>query len=325
MGAGGHGDECARLALPSTRVNTHADIPVVGPREPCPCGSGKRYKICHGKKARSANRHYVARPFHGLPGECDWVALREIVSTATAPLTLTGEHAQRDVLAVTLLPGASPALVRENGQVLLGLQTTAATGDPSADLGHALRAALDSEPGEAVNPGPPPSDAPRLQDLVAPDATFPVTVHDGFDFWLDPDTEPTAEQKALLENADEAAVPTARLNSVDAAYWCQLGDRDQVRWVLPYDEEPLLDGLARLHVDGADTLGPGTRLLGTFRAHGLLVPVWDLVDGTRADEVEEPVARLQKRLDEAVADTTPLTGEQRRARSGLANRQITIR
>ena len=31
----------------------------VGPREPCPCGSGKRYKACHGK----AGGVFVARPF----------------------------------------------------------------------------------------------------------------------------------------------------------------------------------------------------------------------------------------------------------------------
>ncbi|WP_211658411.1 DUF5926 family protein [Phytoactinopolyspora halophila] len=306
-------------------MSTSTEIPVVGPRQPCPCGSGKRYKICHGKKTRAADREYVARPFQGLPGECDWVALREIVSTATAPVTLAGEHAGRDVLAVTLLPSAHPAMVRENGQVLLGLQTVTSTGDPSADLAHTLQEALRSEPGTAVSPGPRPSGGPRLQDLLSTDATFDVTVHDGFDFWLDPDSEPSAEERTLLDNANEAVVPTARLESAEAAYWCHLGDRDQVRWVLPYDEEPLLDGLARLHAKEADSLGPGTRLLGTFRAHGLLVPVWDLVDGTRAEEVEEPVATLRDRLAEAVADSKPLDAEQRRARAGLANRQVTIR
>jgi hypothetical protein len=27
-----------------------ADVPVVGRNDPCPCGSGKKYKYCHGKK-----------------------------------------------------------------------------------------------------------------------------------------------------------------------------------------------------------------------------------------------------------------------------------
>jgi preprotein translocase subunit SecA len=25
------------------------DVPKVGRNEPCPCGSGKKYKVCHGK------------------------------------------------------------------------------------------------------------------------------------------------------------------------------------------------------------------------------------------------------------------------------------
>ena len=60
----------------------------VGPRQPCPCGSGKRYKSCHG--AAGGVGAYVARPFEGLPSECDLVALRELVPSATAPLTIEG-------------------------------------------------------------------------------------------------------------------------------------------------------------------------------------------------------------------------------------------
>ncbi len=306
-------------------MTASTEIPEVGPRQPCPCGSGKRYKVCHGKRARDAGRHYVARPFEGLPGECDLVAMREIVSAATAPLQLTGEHADRQVVACTLLPGALPALVRENGEILLALQTVGSTGDASADLGHVLSSALNTEPGDAVSPGPPPAGASRLHDLIDLDADFEVTVHEGFDYWFDSESEPNPEARASLDEANAAIVPTARLTSASAAYWCSLGDRDQVRWVLPYDEEPLLDALARLRAVGADTLGDGTRLLGTFRTHGLLVPVWDLVDGTSAAEVEAPVAALDERLTEALADPTPLDRDQRRARSGLANRQVTIR
>ena len=28
-----------------------ADVPKVGRNDPCPCGSGKKYKLCHGKLA----------------------------------------------------------------------------------------------------------------------------------------------------------------------------------------------------------------------------------------------------------------------------------
>src|SRR6478735_2511596 len=92
----------------------------VGPRQPCPCGSGKRYKACHGAPGGAADV-YVARPFEGLASECDIVALRELVPAA--------------------------AMVRDSGEIWLGLQVQHAFGDPSRDLGAVLEAALESEPG----------------------------------------------------------------------------------------------------------------------------------------------------------------------------------
>ena len=126
-----------------------ADVPVVGMREPCPCGSGRRYKACHGKAAAAV---FVgpARPFEGLASECDIVAMREIVPAASAPLALTGEHADRVVTLVTVLPMAWPALVRADGSILLGLQINVGSGDASRDLADALLAALEAEPGEPV-------------------------------------------------------------------------------------------------------------------------------------------------------------------------------
>ncbi|HRI96615.1 MAG TPA: DUF5926 family protein, partial [Nocardioides sp.] len=103
----------------------------VGPRQPCPCGSGKRYKACHGAEGGAA-AVYVARPFEGLPSECDLVALRELVPAATAPLTVSGSD--RPVTLCTLLPMAAPAMYRDSGQVWLGLQVQHSFGDPSRDL-----------------------------------------------------------------------------------------------------------------------------------------------------------------------------------------------
>ena len=54
------------------------------PRRPCPCGSGKRYKACHG----AGDDVIVIRPFAGLAAECDLVAMREFLPSATAPLPL---------------------------------------------------------------------------------------------------------------------------------------------------------------------------------------------------------------------------------------------
>jgi preprotein translocase subunit SecA len=40
----------AQLFGANTATNQGA-VPVVGRNEPCPCGSGKKYKQCHGKLA----------------------------------------------------------------------------------------------------------------------------------------------------------------------------------------------------------------------------------------------------------------------------------
>jgi hypothetical protein len=152
-----------------------------------------------------------------------------------------------------------------------------------------------------------------------------VIVHEGFDFWLEAGTEVTSEVSASMERANAAVIPTARLASVEAAYWCQVRDRRHLRWVMPHEEDTLLDALARLHAVGATGLGEGTRYVGSFRAHGLLIPVWDLAEGATAEDVEEPAAAFQKRLDEALAADAPLSPEERRSRNGLLSRQLTLR
>jgi hypothetical protein len=112
---------------------------------------------------------------------------------------------------------------------------------------------------------------------------------------------------------------------VDAAYWTSMGDREFLRWVRPEDEDALLDALARLHAGGRDHLVEGARLIGMFRAHGVLAPVWDLPLGTGAEALVAPVAAFDALLTETLADASPLGTEERSARSGLASRQVTIR
>jgi hypothetical protein len=293
----------------------------VGPRQPCPCGSGRRYKACHGS-GTGAPSVFVARPFQGLASEADVVALREFVPAATAPLEVTGS--ERSVLLCSLLPGAAPALVREDGTVWLGLQVQHAYGDPSRDLAAVLARALDAEPGSMVGLAEDPGAGPRLQDLVS-DSPLEVTVHEGFDYWVADLEDPDGSMAAALEQANGAAAPTRRLTGVDAAYWTSVGNREYLRWALPHDEDRVLDGFARLHGSSAERLVDGDRLIGMFRAHGMVVPVWDLPLGTGADALDEPAARVAAALDEAMAATTPLTSEERAARAGLASRQLTIR
>ena len=296
----------------------------VGPRQPCPCGSGKRYKACHGDPSGMA-RTFVSRPFASLTAECDIIALRELVPAATAPLRLADSiETDRSVLLCTLLPMAAPALVRQDGTVWLALQVQHQFGDPSRDLGAVLERALEAEPGSMVGLTEPPGEGRRLQDMIV-DEPLDITVHDGFEFWIADMDDEDGALSASLESANAAANPTKRLASVEAAYWTNVGTKEHLRWVMPYDEEQLLSALARIHVQGKDVIAEGARLVGMFRVHGVLVPVWDLPVGTGADVLEEPAAQFAKELEKALADEAPLTPEERAARSGLANRQLTIR
>ena len=315
----------ARRTAP-VRDDAASDLPVVGLREPCPCGSGRRYKACHGRSVDRGLPAFVARPFAGLPGEADWVALRELVPAGTAPLRLLGQHAGRDVLLATVLPLTWAALHREDGQVLVGLQAPAASGDPGRDVAAALLEALAAPAGTPVPTAGARGDAaPRLQDLLDLDAPLDVQVHDGFDFWLGAAGAGDPEIAASMERANAAVVPTVRLSSVPAAYWCALRGRNSLRWVLPEDEEPLLDALARLRVARADSVVEGSRFLGTYRACGLLAPVWDLRPEVPAEALEEPAARYAQRLGDALAVSAPLTSVEREARAGLLSRQLTLR
>jgi hypothetical protein len=288
----------------------------VGPREPCPCGSGKRYKACHG----SVGGAYVARPFAGLAAERDLVALREFVPSATAPLTV----GDRTVLLGSLLPAASPAMVRDSGEVWLGLQVRHSFGDPSRDLGAVLEKALATDEPGVVGLVDPPGPGPRLQDLVA-DQPLEITIHGGFEWWLGDVEERDDEMAEALEQANGAVAPTARLTNVDAAYWVDAGPKEHLRWVLPHDERALLDALARLHAAGQDSIADGSKLVGMFRAYGLVTPVWDLPSGTGPEAIEEPVAAFEKRLGEALTQGGDLTSEERSARTMLANSQVTLR
>ncbi|NGN69178.1 SEC-C domain-containing protein [Streptomyces sp. A7024] len=316
-----------RRPQPTAKVKADADVPVVGAREPCPCGSGRRYKACHGRAAAQAATELVQRPFEGIPGEADWVALRELVPAGSAELKLK-DGLPEGVPAVTLatvLPTAWPALRRDNGEVMIGLQNDTATGDISRDLADVLKRALEAEPGSPVEAAQrTTNDGPRLQDLLDPDTPLAPTVHDGFEFWLDDAEAATAEVNASLERANEAVLPTARLTGVEAAYWCETPEKNHLRWVMTHPEEQLLDALARLHAAGDSSLGEGTRLVGSFRAHGLTVPVWDLPSAMSADDCEKPAAEFAERLATALAVKEPLTADERRARGGLTNRQITL-
>jgi hypothetical protein len=268
----------------------------------------------------------VGRPFEHLADEAEWVAMREFIPAATAPVEIVDERfADRAVTVATVLPLAWPGLVKPDGRILVGLQTHFRSGDLSRDLAAILVAALETAPGNPVTVSGLPGPGPRLQDLVGSGLT--PNLHDSFGFWLDDATPQDPQVAASLERANEAATPTARIGP--AAYWSAVSERRQLRWVVPDDEDAALDALSRMSAGDGLGLGAGTRYLGAYRAHGLLVPVWDLPsDGSEvatADRWSGPLADLVEKYRAALAVDVPLSGEERRARDALRGQQLTLR
>lgn len=280
------------------------------------------------KRQRTAAVPYVNRPFEGLPQETEWVAIREILPAATATVTFAEGRAPEGVDAAviaTVLPMAWPALRRADGTVLVGTQSGSSTGDPSRDLAAQILAAAAAEPGSALQHVPAATgDTPRLQDLLDPGAPFEVVVHEGFDFWVD-GQELDEEGQASLDRANESVVPTRRMSALASAYWVRIGERTYIRLILPEDEDRATDALARLHAGGESGLGATTRLLGAFRACGLLVPVFEVPADSDPADHEEALTAFGTRYAAALESTEALTADERRARSGLLSRQVTLR
>jgi hypothetical protein len=166
------------------------------------------------------------------------------------------------------------------------------------------------------------AETPRLQDIVEGD--FEVTVQDGFDFWVG-DGELDDAARESLERANESIVPMTRLAALPSAYHVNFGDRSFIRVILGDDEDPATDALARLHASGEDSLGEGTRLLGAFRACGVLVPVLEVDAAVEPAAHDSALAAWGERYAAALASAAPLTPEERRARNGLLSRQVTLR
>lgn len=270
---------------------------------------------------------FVPRPFEGLVDEPEWIALRELVPAATAPLRLRPElveqYGDRPVTLATLLPMAWPAMVRADGAILVGLQRQVDSGDPNRDVAAALLAALATPAGSPVPVPSEPDLGPRLAEVIV-DGELEITLHDEFGFWRDGDaSDPTVA--ASLERANESIYPTVRMAAARAAYWCRLPERAHLRWVLPEREDTALTALARVSAAGGLKLGPDTRFAGMFRARSLLVPVWDLPREPEAARWEEPLAEFVTRYADALTVPGELDPAARRARQGLVGRQLTLR
>ncbi|GAB2741206.1 DUF5926 family protein [Amycolatopsis magusensis] len=290
-------------------------------------GKAARKKGPKQDRVKKVREVFVGQPFEGLAGEPELIALREFVPSATVELPLKDTGGRKVVLG-TVLPMAAAAFVRADGQAFVGLQVQTRSTDVSRDIGRSVRWALEAKEGDVlsvpdtITPG---SEGERLQDLLDPKAELDVRMHTDFSWWLPEGTEAEGEVALSLERANGAIMPSERLGT--GAYWVDAGEKAHLRWVRPEPEGKVLQALARLSAAGEIGLGDDSRYAGSFRAHGLLVPVWDLDPEAHAREWADPAKQLGERLDQALAslDDEPLNAAERRARDGLIGRQITIR
>ncbi|WAL39830.1 DUF5926 family protein [Brevibacterium sp. BRM-1] len=276
--------------------------------------------------ARAQASAFVKRPFEGLPFEADLVSLRQLVPAATATAKLTAEYGGDEIVFASLLPAAWQGLHRADGVIMAGLQTPVSSPDPSRDVAAAILAVKDAQPGTHAEATGDPGQGPRLQDILDASAPFTVSVSETFDYWLPADAALQDEEiRDTLEQANESISPTEKLVGAEGVYWTSMGGRNYVRWARSEDEDAVMDGLARLHARGENTLGGLGRYLGCFRAHGIAIPVWELGAHEQPDEVEGVLEGFARALDAAIADTAALSADERRARSGVVSRQLTIR
>jgi hypothetical protein len=260
----------------------------------------------------------------GLPREAELVAMRDILPAATLTVALAGARGGGEAQLVTILPDLERGWRRTDGVPVVALQPPRGSDDVSRDLGNALEAALAAEPGEPAEAAAYGSDGPRLQELVDLDAPGTFELAGNLDFWraLDPGRQDVAEAADRLE---AELLPTEPVGDLPGAFWSRIGSRQYLRWSLGIEEDPLLDALARLQAKRKAGVVDGSKYAGAFRVLGLVIPVWDLPRGAKAEDLAEPAAEFKARLDQALADASPLDPGARRARAGLVARSLTLR
>ncbi|MFI5778521.1 DUF5926 family protein [Nocardia sp. NPDC051570] len=295
--------------------------------------SNRAQRLAERRAVQQQAAQVVTRPFAGLAAECDLVALREFVPSATATLKLaSGVAAERPVTLATVLPGAVSALVRAGDEPtgFVGAQTQFQSAHPGADLAAAVLWTQSADPGDSLSAAADSEGAgPALTEVIDPGASLDLTVHQNFNWWVPEGVTPDPQVAATIEQANQAIMPSDRLelggDVVGAAWWVDAGEKAHLRWVRPEDEDALMLALARVHAVGGLHLGEGSRFAGSFRTHGLLVPVFDLDRERHASEWIAPAQEFGARLAQALATDTPLTSDERRSRDGLRSRQVTLR
>ncbi len=280
---------------------------------------------------------FVDRPFEGLNIERELVAMRELIPCAVLTAKTSPEKGAVEFDFASLLPDGAPAMVRDDGRILVGLQTRFNSPDASHDLGGALEAAiaLEDSGGTGIVKFDVRDPAPRLQDLLDPSFLTDsgeedesreslLDIREDFEYWFDPEMEFDADTLAALQQNREDMVPTAAVPGVEGMYWCQMNN-NFVRYVTKVAEGPLFTALARLQAAGDANLGEGSKFVGAFRACGIAIPVFQVNPELSAEDLAEPALELEALLQAALQNDATLTDDERRARAGLVSRQVTIR
>ena len=100
--------------------------------------ASKRHSV---RQSGAAPAPLASRPFEGLAGETEWVALREIVPAATGVVRFADgkspDGAPVEATMATVLPMAWPALHRNDGTVFVSTQAGPTCGDASRDIAAA--------------------------------------------------------------------------------------------------------------------------------------------------------------------------------------------
>ncbi|MEE3852286.1 DUF5926 family protein [Gordonia sp. LSe1-13] len=297
-----------------------------GPRP----GSNRAERVAARKERQRAAMAPPPRPFAGLAAECDLVAMRAFLASATVDLGVgtLKQGADRGVVLASILPGAVRALVRstdDGPQGIVALQTEVDPDDVEREIADAIVWSTRAEPdADYVRSDDPPA----LVDVIDPDSTLDVVVHDDFAWWFPPGADVPAEFADMLEQAKDSIMPSARLSAksgIGAPWWVDAGERAHLRWVRPEPEDEVMNALARLHAAGRLTLGEGSRFAGSFRTHGLLVPVFDLDNELHHQEWQAGLDQFDDWLSEALAVDGDLTTAEVRSRDGIRGRQVTLR
>ncbi|MDR0944962.1 MAG: DUF5926 family protein [Bifidobacteriaceae bacterium] len=264
------------------------------------------------------------RPFAGLAGEADWVALSQVIPAGTATARFNTKNGGGDITVVTMLPRVRPAWKAADGTLFLALQTTYSSGDQSRDLAQALALAKDVDAGTPVESIDIQKEGPRLQDVLDTGAPFTVQVLGSFDYWEELSAD-SAEYRDAIDEAAKVLDETAAVPDVPGAYWTLQNGRPYLRWSLGLEEGPLFDALARLQAKREAGVVEDAKYAGAFRAAGLVIPVWQLPAGTTQDQLTEPLAAYKTKLDAALAAGPELDANARRARAGIVARSVTPR